>query len=292
MMPCSSDQPRLLFVTPEVVFMPEEKRGSTDYINTQLGGFGDMLAGLICDLFYLGVDVYVAQPDYRRVIEDLSPSDDLTGVKKIPGERVSLTRDRAFYYANRLHENLQEENTKISIAFQREVINHVIPEVRPDLLHCHDWMTGLIPAMANELEIPCLFTVQNPDTAKSFLSHVEDMGIDAAVFWHFLYYDRYPNNYEETRESNPVNFLLSGILSANFVNTSSSAFLANMGEFRNRFAILPFWEMLKIKMRAGSASINSNLAKRQQYIDIYERLLQQSLFHTELEKIEFNVVAH
>ncbi len=162
-----SAQPRILFVTPEVVFIPEGTGNSTDYINTHTGGFGDLLAGLISDLFNLGVDVYVAQPDYRRIFADLSRSNSLTGVKKIPGDRVHLTKDRLFFYSNRLHENFQGENTKISVTFQREVINHVIPEVQPDLLHCHDWMTGWIPAMAKKLRFPAFlqFNTQVPPKA-------------------------------------------------------------------------------------------------------------------------------
>ena len=291
MMSGPSAQPRILFVTPEVVFMPEGKGNSSDYINTHIGGFGDLLAGLISDLFSLGVDVHVAQPDYRRIFADLSRSNRFTDVKKIPGDRVHLTRDKVFFYSNYLHSNFECENTKISLAFQREVINHVIPKVHPDMLHCHDWMTGLIPAMAKINEISCLFTVQSTSTAKSFLSYVEDKGIDAAAFWQLLFYDRYPINYEETRESNPVNFLLSGIFAADFVNTASSAFLAKMGENQSPFAKFPIWGALVEKMNACCAAVNSNLAKTQQYIDIYERMLQRSLLQPERAKFEFDAVA-
>jgi len=286
-----SAQPRILFVTAEVAFMPEGNGNSPNYICTFMGGFADLLADLICDLFDLGADVYVAQPDYRKNFKDLSQSKRLTDLKKIPGDRVCLTGDRSFFYSNRLHENSQEENTKISLAYQREVMNHVILEVQPDLLHCHDWMTGLIPAIAKKFEIPCLFTVQNPNTAKSFLSYIEDMGIDAAEFWQHLFYDRYPINYEETRESNPANFLLSGMLAANFVNTSSSAFLAKIGVNQNAFAKLPLWEVLAKKMNAGCVAVSSDLAKTQLYIDIYERMLQRSLLQPDRKKIEFNAVA-
>jgi glycogen synthase len=117
-------------------------------------------------------------------------------------------KQKASLDSTHLHSNFQWENIKISVTFQREVINHVIPEVQPDLIHCHDWMTGLIPALAKKFEIPCLFTVQNPDATKNFPSYVEDLGIDAAAFWQHLFYDRYPINYEETRETNPANFLL------------------------------------------------------------------------------------
>ncbi len=96
MMSSPSAQPRILFVTPEVAFMPEGTGNSTDYINTHIGGFGDLLAGLISDLFDLGVDVYVAQPDYRSIFAGLSRSNRLTPVKKIPGDRVHLTYHKNF----------------------------------------------------------------------------------------------------------------------------------------------------------------------------------------------------
>ena len=284
-------KPRILFVTPELAFMPEGTGNSTDYINTHIGGFGDLAAGLISDLFDLGVDVYVAQPNYRRIFEELSRRNCFTGVKKIPGDRVHLTRDRVFFYSNYLHSNFQWENTKVSLAFQREVINHVIPKVQPDLLHCHDWMTGLIPAMAKKIEIPCLFSVQNPVTAKSLLSYAEDMGMDAAAFWQNLFYDRYPINYEETRGSNLVNFLLSGIFAANFVSTSSSAFLAKTGKNQNLFAKASIWEALVNKMNAGCAAVNSNLAKTQQFVDIYERMLQRPLLQPEKEEFKSHAVS-
>jgi len=284
-------QPRILFVSSEVVFVPEENGGGLNYICPRTGGFSDLLANLISDLSDLGADVYVTQPDYRKIFTKLYQGGSLMVLKKIPGDRVCLTRDRVFYYANRLHENIQEENAKISLAFQREVIHHVIVEVQPDLLHCHDWMTGLIPAMAKIYRIPCLFTFQNPNTAKTFLTQVEDIGIDAAQFWQHLFYDRYPLSYEETRGTNSVDLLLSGIFSANFVSASSSAFLSNMAQNRNGFAKLRLWELMVSKMSAGCAAISSNISKVQQHIAIYERMLQRPLFQPKHKYVNDSAVA-
>ena len=107
--------------------------------------------------------------------------------------------------------NRDGENVKISIALQREIIHHLIPMIEPDLIHCHDWMTGLIPAAARCMGIPCLFTVYDIRTKQIPLWRIEDMGIDTASFWESLFYHRMPNYYEETREVNPVDLLLSGI---------------------------------------------------------------------------------
>lgn len=284
-------QPRILFVTSEVVFMPVRNKKNSHCLCPSIGGFSDSLGELISGLINLGADVYVAQPHYRKIFKNLCQNIHLKDLQEIPGERICLTRDRAFFYANYQQHNARRENTKISLAFQREVINHVIMEVQPDLLHCHDWMTGLIPAIAKTFGIPCLFTVQNPVNAQTLLSDVEDIGIDAAEFWQHLFYDRYPINYEETRDSNLVDLLLSGIFSATFVNTSSSTFVLNMAENQNSFTKLHFWELLVKKMSAGCAAINSNLSQAQHYIDIYETMLHRSLFLSKQKNIKSEAVA-
>jgi len=287
-----SSRPRILVVSPEAIFIPHSSEHKSHYIVTDNGRASNCLSGLIIDLYHSGVDVHVVQPDYRQTFAATSRETLDENAKKIPADRMHLAEDRAFFYSRYPDSNNKWENTKISIVFQREVMNRIIPEVQPDLLHCHDWMTGLIPAMAKIFEIPCLFTVQNLDTTKSFLSHVEDMGIDAAVFWQHLFYDRYPINYEEIRESNPANFLLSGIFAANFVNTSSSAFLAKMDAYQSLSVESLFWEVLVKKKNTGCAAVNNNLAETEQYIKIYKRLLQRPLLQPEPEKFEFNAVAH
>jgi starch synthase len=206
-----STRPRILFVTPEVAFVPEKTGNRTYYMGAYSGCFGDFLAELINDLLNLGVDVHVAQPDYRKLFAMLSRNEQANPSIKLPIDRVHLAEDRAFFYSNPINSNYEWENIEISLNFQREVINQIAPRVQPDLIHCHDWMTGLIPAAAKEYEMPCLFTVQNSDSAKSLLSYVEDRGIDAAAFWRRLFYDRFPGDYEEIRDTNPLDLLLSGI---------------------------------------------------------------------------------
>ena len=150
-------------------------------------------------------------------------------------------------------------------------------------------MTGLIPAAARKIEIPCLFTVQKFGTARSYLSYVEDRGIDAAAFWQHLFYDHYPINYGETRETNPADFLLSGVLAAHFVTTSSSAFLADgsQDQSQSRFTKFPIWQVLVKKIDSGCVMVNQHRADTQQYIEIYEIMLQHAILQPKDE--EFHV---
>ena len=90
----------------------------------------------------------------------------------------------------------------------------------------------MIPAAAKKYEMPCLFTVQNIESAKSLLSDVEDRGIDAAAFWRRLFYDRFPGDYEDTRDTNPLDLLLSGILAARYVETANFLLLPNAASGR------------------------------------------------------------
>jgi ADP-glucose type glycogen/starch synthase len=149
--------------------------------------------------------------------------------------RIHLAEDRVFYYRDRIYSSYLEDSFKVSLAFQREVLNNIIPRVNPDLIHCNDWMTGLIPAMSRRIGVPCLFTLHNIHTQKMSLEKIEDSGIDAAEFWRNLYYERTPGSYEETRWSNPVDLLTSGIFASHYINTVSPTFLREVVDGRHDF---------------------------------------------------------
>jgi len=69
---------------------------------------------------------------------------------------------------------------------------------------------------------------------------------------------------------------LSGILSADFINIASSAFLAKESEDQNLFIKFPIWGHLSNKLSDGHAGFNGNLITAQQAIDVYRRLIQSS----------------
>jgi starch synthase/alpha-amylase len=250
--------PRVLVVTPEVTYLPDRMGGLASFYTAKAGGLADVSAALISALFEQGADVHVAMPDYRALFSDkLAPvlKKEINRIqRKMPDDRLHLAEDRAFYYINRVYSFYGEENIKLSLAFQREVINNIIPRVQPDLIHCNDWMTGLIPAVAREHGIPCLFTIHNIHTVKTSLAYVEDRGIDAAYFWQNLYYENMAVSYEQVRESNPVDLLTSGIFAAHFVNVVSPTFLQEIVDGRHHFVEAPIHRELANKMKAECAS--------------------------------------
>ncbi len=253
-----SKKPRVLIVTPEVTYLPEGMGNAANYLTAKAGGLADVSAALISALFEQGADVHIALPDYRAIFDDSLPAPFRQGRRtireKMPEDRIHLAEDRVFFYVNQIYSNYSWENIKISLAFQREVINNIVPKVRPDLIHCNDWMTGLIPAMARQMGIPCLFTLHNIHTVKSSLAYIEDRGIDAAQFWYNLYYERMSYNYEETRGSNSVDFLISGVFAAHFVNTVSPTFLMEIIEGRHKFVGYQLQSELANKWNAECAT--------------------------------------
>jgi starch synthase/alpha-amylase len=251
-------KPRVLVVTPEVTYLPDRMGGLASFFTAKAGGLADVSAALISALFEQGADVHVALPDYRSIFSDrLAPvlrKEFLKIQRKMPGDRIHLAEDRAFYYINRVYSSYGEDNIKLSLAFQREVINNIVPHVQPDLIHCNDWMTGLIPAMARQLGIPCLFTIHNVHTVKTTLAYIEDRGIDAASFWQKLYFEKMAHRYEEVRNTNSVDLLTSGVFAAHFVNVVSPTFLKEIVTGQHAFVYPPLRQELANKAEAECAA--------------------------------------
>jgi len=194
-------------------------RGGKTVPLVKAGGLADMVASLFDAAWEVGYDVHIAMPHFRRIIGSQS---------RARSPHLHLCEDREFYYRKAVYEGDASAGARASIAFQKDVIHYILPSLRPDLVHCHDWMTGLIPGAARKLGIPSLFTVHNFHDHECTLAHIEERGLDAARFWDELYYHGYPGNYEHTRDSNPVSFLASGILAADRMNTVSTGFLGEL----------------------------------------------------------------
>ncbi len=222
-------KPRILIATPEITYLPAGMGNMSQRMSAKAGGMADVSASLVSALFELGADVHVALPNYRRMFEgdvfNLHDRELRKYHEVLPESHIHLAEDRIFYYREQVYSNDSEESMNIAMVFQREIINHVVPHVRPDLIHCNDWMTALIPAMARRRGIKSLFTVHNIHTRQASLARAEDAGIDAAEFWMNLYFCGMPENYYHARSHVPVDLLTSGIFAAHYINTVSPHFL-------------------------------------------------------------------
>jgi starch synthase/alpha-amylase len=249
--------PRILMVTPEITYLPETMCPVS--LKAKVGGLADVTSALVQNLSEQGIDVHLAIPNYRHIFRSqLSVSQqsvfDRFQTEKSPENRVHLAEDRVFYYDWEVYARDWHENARRAMIFQREVVNNIIPRVQPDIIHCNDWTTGLLPAAVRKMGIPCLFTIHNIHTYKATLGFIEYMGMDAASFWHYLYYQRPPYNYEETRDSNPVDFLTSGIYAAHFVNTVGPTFLNEVADGKHSFVDYSIQTELRHKRAADCAT--------------------------------------
>ena len=234
----------------------------------------EFFATLLGNLHRSGLEVHIAQPDCRQLFSVFSGDGVKDAGSRIPGNRLHLARDRAFYYIGDPEVNHPLDNIKFSLAFQREVIHHLIPETQPDIIHCYDWMSGLIPAAARRLGIPCLFTIYDVRSAAVPLWLMEDMGLDAAWFWEDLFYDRMPCNYEETRTANPADLLMSGVYAADFVSAASKGFRAEVVVSRNRECPSALSRLLREKCDSGCVSADCDEARAaKRHVGIYRKLL-------------------
>lgn len=222
-------KPRILIVTPEITYLPAGMGNMTQRMSAKAGGLADVSASLVSALFELGADVHVAMPNYRRMFQgdifNLHDKELRKYHEVLPDSHIHLAEDRIFYYREQVYSNQSDESMRIALVFQREVINHIVPRVQPDLIHCNDWMTSLIPAMARRRGIKSLFTVHNIHTRQASLAQIEEAGIDAAEFWMNMYFCGPPQNYYHARSHVPVDLLTTGIFSAHYINTVSPRFL-------------------------------------------------------------------
>ena len=252
-----STNPRVLIASPEIACPPKGLDCQYPFFNARVDGFSGVGTAIINMLYEHGADVHVAIPDYRPIFNGhlrttVDESLHYFG-RCAPNDRIHLARDKVFFNSRRTYPCSETDTIKFSLAFQRELINNIVPLVQPDLIHCHDWMTGLIPAMARQFGIPCLFTVHDIHTEKTTLAEIEDRGIDDASFWENLFYDYFPSSYENSRQSIPVDFLSSGVFGAHCVNTLSQTFLMELMDGSQDVEKNSLQRALSIKKKAGCA---------------------------------------
>ncbi len=256
-MSTSKKSPTILIVTPEITYLPEGMGNLAQRMSAKAGGLADVSATLVKHLYDQGADVHVALPNYRRMfhldVQQVFHSEHKKLSENLGTKRIHLAEDRIFYRRERVYS--ATENHRIALAFQREVINNIIPAVKPDLIHCNDWMTGLIPAAAKSLGIPSLFTVHNIHSERILLSEMEDRGIDPLDFWEHLFFEKTPNGgYDYVRDNNPCNLLASALFASAHVNAVSETFLNEVVDGKHPFVQESIRNELAAKLHSGNAS--------------------------------------
>lgn len=198
------------------------------------GGLADVMQALPAAMKERGHTVSMILPFYRSVMEslkkrtltDLQWMVSLGSQKKTVriwegeasnGVRLFLIQrdeyfDRSHLYGNAFGD--YEDSAERFLFFSKaavELLRYIEPQ--PDVVHLHDWQTGLIPALIRDQNIPIktVFTIHNLAYQGSFLAHDFEMTNLNAAYWT-------PQSYEFYGR---FNFMKGAILMANQVTTVS-----------------------------------------------------------------------
>ena len=223
-------RPRILVCTPEITELPEGMGNAANWIRAKGGGLGDISAGLIRYLHEdERFDLHVVLPKYDEQILDLGGVGyrELNHIAPTLQRRgVHLVRDSAFSTTRGVYsETDAHPRVQRAAAFQRYIINQLLDDLQPDVVHCNDWMTGLVPAAARVRGIRSVFTIHNIFTAQESPHELDRNGIDVRQYLRELYFTDFPGGFRETWYGNKVDFAASGVHAADVVNTVSPTFL-------------------------------------------------------------------
>ncbi len=204
------------------------------------GGLADVAGALPQALAELGCDVTLFMPLYRDVVDcgaELLP----TGVKvsvpvgrrvleaeifsaKSGGVTVYFVKRDEYFDRTYLYATPQEDyfdNLERFVFFSRAVMEATIKlGLAPDVMHCNDWQSGLIPAYLKSLyrdvlpDTACVFTIHNlayqglfPASFFDLTGLPQDMfAMDGVEFW------------------GRINLLKAGIVYSDVITTVSNAY--------------------------------------------------------------------
>ena len=235
-----SKKPLVLIATPEITHLPENMGNLAHIIKTgDGGGLADISASLVAELDRQGVNVHATFPDYKDIFLKNAKinREEYEKLKKERGEtRVHPIQHGLFSSAERVYGDGSQHLDKIELrranAFMGGIIN-LFPYLKSIndnvIIHCNDWMTGLIPAAAKVNGMQSLMTFHNIFTWKQWPLGLQKHGIDISEFWNYLYLrdspNRYGGSFEGNYTNNEVDFMASGLFAADYINTVSPTFL-------------------------------------------------------------------
>jgi len=258
-----SKKPKILLCTPEITELPEGMGNAANIFSAKGGGLGDISAGLVRHINEnKKYELHIVIPKYDLKIKKISAIankqiDRLAVV--LSGRGIHLVNDSAFSYIEDPYStNTVHPPVRRSLAYQRYVINELLDRIKPDVVHCNDWMTGLIPAAAKSKGIKSLFTLHNIFSEYRTMKEIEISGIRPMDFMENLYFESFPgnikNNWKKNFDTNRVDFTASAIMSSDFFNTVSQSFLKEL--YNDEFSDLvtrPIYQTIKEKYENNRA---------------------------------------
>jgi starch synthase len=196
----------------------------------KVGGLADVTSSLAIALQDLGHEPCLILPRYRSIkasIEDIQGKNVIVNFmghyeqvalkmtrlkKRIP---VYLVENDDYFGTEEIY---TQDDLKRFLLFSLS-IPAIISQLdfRPDIIHCHDWHTALVPLWLKKarMKLPCIFTIHNLAYQGSFDQQFSsDSGL-SSVWQEYI---------SVSAPRPPLNFMSQGILLADIVTTVSSTY--------------------------------------------------------------------
>lgn len=226
----SAPGPHVAIISPEVA--PFAKTG----------GLADMTSGLSLALESMGSKVSLIMPAYRQVLGGGFPEEDAGGMgfpvavsnrteiatvlKSRLGQNINVYLIRCDRYFDREHfygtpEGDYPDNAERFAFFSRAALE-VSRLIQPDVIHCHDWQSGLVPVFlrAQPEAYPEIASARTVFT-------VHNLGYQGLFWepdWHLLNLDRKLFNPGCLEFYGKINFLKGGVVFADKITTVSPSY--------------------------------------------------------------------
>ena len=277
------DKLKVLFASSEVVPF------------TKTGGLADVAGSLPLALADLGADVRIVTPKYRSAKVSGSQTTVGSGVKVWFVENDDYF-DRKELYGDRFGD--YSDNLDRFSFFCRQALERCIKEgFAPDIIHCNDWQTALIPVYLNTVykydqffeHTKTLLTIHNIASQGLFAKEeFPKMGLDWALF-HIHYFEFYGQ----------VNLMKAGIVYSDAISTVSPTFAREIltkeygcgleGVFKEREKVLS-GILNGIDYKAWDPAADSRLFKNYSIDTIDDKYINKEALQKELGlKVDYNI---
>ncbi len=212
----------------------------------KVGGLADVAGALPKSLKAMGHDVRVVMPGYK-MIENNPAYNVKSKFKNVEVQlgwrnlscninQTTIGKDVPVYLVSAPYFDNSVDSKSVYVAGSEpyaffakavlEMVRQMKPAWKPDVIHCNDWHTGLLPVFKKELysddpmvgKAACVFTVHNLAYQGEFdRSILADYGLPESLF-----------NMDQVECHDSVNFLKAGMVFSDLVSTVSPTYAAEI----------------------------------------------------------------
>ncbi|PPA68972.1 glycogen synthase GlgA [Jeotgalibacillus proteolyticus] len=202
------------------------------------GGLGDVAGALPRELIKLGADVRVVMPKYSLIADEL-----LSKAKKITSISIQMSWrsqycgietlvhngvtyyliDNEYYFKRDTLYGHDDDGERFSFFCQAVLESLPVIPFKPDLIHCHDWHSGMVPFLLDRKyksdpyyrDMRTVFTIHNLQFQGWF---------ERDILGDMLNLEDYHFDSGDVEFNGMVNFMKGAILSSNAITTVSPTY--------------------------------------------------------------------